>query len=248
MLNLLAGAMLVNNPDTPLDDIYRTWVAVELYDPMVSGSYLQQPVHPTNPEAWKNFKAFMQAAWKVFEGAYYIGRHIYLEHDQPPCDPYIMFREIDRRFLDDWDPGASEKVRATKENLPPLMRDKEAAMEKALGLSAILDIPSLGLDKKTADNFKMMIDAMVLYVKMCLCITRAGYLARIAMESGLPEDWAALKKSIPPLYNWSGEAEGFLKDTDYPYYVYARLPADKMRTFAQSLEALPGLHQRESRV
>jgi hypothetical protein len=215
---------------------------------MISGSCLQQPIHPRNPEAWKNFKAFMQAAWKVFEGAYYIGRHIYLEHDQPPCDPYIMFREIDRRFLDDWDPGASEKARATKENLPPIMRDKEEALEKALGLSALLNIPSLGLDKKTAENFKIMIAAMVLYVKMCLRVTMSGYLARIAMESGLPEDYDALKKSIPPLYDWSGEAEGFLKDTDYPYYVYARLPADKMRIFARSLEALPGPGQGKSQI
>ena len=46
MVNLLAGSMLSLNLDTPLDDIYKTWVNESLYNPLISGSYIQRPVHP----------------------------------------------------------------------------------------------------------------------------------------------------------------------------------------------------------
>jgi hypothetical protein len=132
--------------------------------------------------------------------------------------------------------------------MPRIIADKEKAPERMTQLPAVLDIPSLGLDERTAANYKLMIDVMMLYVKMCVNITKAGYLARIVLEGGDGEDWDALRKAVPPLYAWSDEADRFLQGTDYPYYIYARLPADKMRIFAQSLEALPGYHSGKDRI
>ena len=235
MANLLAGSMLAANLDTPLDDIYKLWVDKYLYNPLISGSYLQQPIHPSNPEAWKKLKAFVQLAWKVFEKSYYIKKHIFLEHDQAPYTLEMLFRDIDKRFLDDWEPGASERAKAKKENLAAIFAEKDESLMLAAQLRETLDIPSLGLDEKTAADYSIMIDAMVLYTEMCVLVAKSGYATRVALETGDGEMLALARSFLPQMDEWSARADAFLENTEYPYYFYGRLPSLRMNLYTAHL-------------
>ncbi len=237
MVNLLAGSMLSLNLDTPLDDIYKTWVNESLYNPLISGSYIQRPVHPQNPDAWKNLKAFMQLSWKVFEKSYYIKKHIFLEHDQAPYTLEMLFRDIDKRFLDDWEPQASERVKATKENLPSIFAEKDEALALAAQLKKTLDIPSLGLDEKTAADYNVMLDAMVYYVQMCVLVAKSGYTARIALETNDAQMLALTESLLVELDDWCKRVDAFLAGKEYPYYFFGRLPSQRVRLYTAHLRA-----------
>lgn len=237
MVNLLAGSMLSLNLDTPLDDIYKTWVNESLYNPLISGSYIQRPVHPQNPDAWKSLKAFMQLSWKVFEKSYYIKKHIFLEHDQAPYTLEMLFRDIDKRFLDDWEPHASERVRAAKENLPSIFAEKDEALALAAQLKKTLDIPSLGLDEKTAADYNVMLDAMVYYVQMCVLVAKSGYTARIALETNDAQMLALTESLLVELDDWCKRVDAFLAGKEYPYYFFGRLPSQRVRLYTAHLRA-----------
>ena len=237
MVNLLAGSMLSLNLDTPLDDIYKTWVNESLYNPLISGSYIQRPVHPQNPDAWKNLKAFMQLSWKVFEKSYYIKKHIFLEHDQAPYTLEMLFRDIDKRFLDDWEPQASERVRAAKDNLPSIFAEKDEALALAAQLKKTLDIPSLGLDEKTAADYNVMLDAMVYYVQMCVLVAKSGYTARIALETNDAQMLALTESLLVELDDWCKRVDAFLAGKEYPYYFFGRLPSQRVRLYTAHLRA-----------
>ena len=84
MVNLYAAAILAEDLDTELDEIYRIWAETGLYNPMISGSYIQSPIKAENPGAYKKLRDFTKTVWKVYEKSGYIRGLQYLESDQPP--------------------------------------------------------------------------------------------------------------------------------------------------------------------
>lgn len=179
----------------------------------------------------------MQLSWKVFEKSYYIKKHIFLEHDQAPYTLEMLFRDIDKRFLDDWEPQASERVKATKENLPSIFAEKDEALALAAQLKKTLDIPSLGLDEKTAADYNVMLDAMVYYVQMCVLVAKSGYTARIALETNDAQMLALTESLLVELDDWCKRVDAFLAGKEYPYYFFGRLPSQRVRLYTAHLRA-----------
>lgn len=237
LVNLYAGAMLSNNLDTDLDDIYRTWTAEGLYSPMKCASCSQAPVKPSNPLAYERLRDFMKASWSAFAKVGYIRGHQYLESDQPPYT-------IDKAFeimtvihsRDDWDEGASVRVAVTAENMQVIFEEKRVGIEETKALHDILQVKTLGVTKEFAEDMTNTIDAMILFAEFCDVTTRSMYLTRYAEKTGEDKDVKAAVITLNEMEQIAAAIEGWEKGTSYPYYLYSRLHPQRIRRYAKDVE------------
>lgn len=236
LVNLYGGAMLANNLDIDLEDIYRKWVNEGLYSPLKSASQIQERVVLTNPEGWKKLRDFMKASWQAFSHAGYILGHQYLESDQPPYT-------IDKAFevmtvihsMEDWVKGASEKVAVTAENMTIIFREKKDAVDSTKALYDILDVDSLGAPASFVEDMKVTIRTLVLFAQFCEITTKAMYLTVWAEQTKNTVDIANAKDTVDALLAMAEELEQEFEGTYYPYYLYSRLHPQRIRRFAKDV-------------
>lgn len=237
LVNLYAGAMLSNNLDTDLDEIYRVWTAEGLYSPMKCASCSQIPESPSNPLDYERLRDFMKASWKAFSKAGYIRGHQYLESDQPPYT-------IDKAFeimtvihsRDDWDEGASGRVAVTAENMKVIFEEKRQAIEETKALHGILQAETLGVTEEFAKDMTNTIDAMILFAEFCDITTRSMYLTRYAEATGNEKDIAAAETVLDELEQMAVKIENWEEGTAYPYYLYSRLHPQRIYRYAKDVE------------
>jgi len=239
MVNLYAAAMLSENLNTELDDIYRTWVETGLYNPMISGSYIQSPVKAENPEAYKKLKDFTKAAWKVYEKSGYIRGLQYLESDQPPFSLFKIFDIMVNIFnREEWVPGSSASVAATVENIPAIFAEKEEGVKLAKELYGILDVESLGVPVEFARDLTNMIDTIVLFAECCRAITIVAYKTQMAINSRRASDKELAEQSLVLLDESRDNIKAKMDNVFYPYYIHSRLHPIRMDIFKEHIRGL----------
>jgi hypothetical protein len=239
MLNLYAGAMLSSDTDTKLDDIYRTWAENGISSPMQSGSYLGKLVKPTNPEAYKFLRAFMEASWLVMVKSSYVRGHVFMEDCQTPDTlkkAYDMMVNIHGR--DQWEPGASKLVEATKENIKIILEEKTEAKELLSKLPEILNVEQLGLPLETVEELEIMMDLYNYYVYAIDVSAKACFLTQCAINDSSTENIEAAKKTLPELIECKERIIKRLEGTEYPHYIYWLLDESRLEKLHEDLSRL----------
>jgi hypothetical protein len=169
LLNLIAGAMLSADVDTPTEDIYRAWLNEGLYTPLRHHTFPQNPCVPRGEKALTQLSEYMKRSWKVLEKTIYVRGHVFQENAQP-FDRVDMGYNMMVRFhgQDEWDPEASRLVEPTDENIALIFREKEEGVALAESLSTLVEVDKLGVSEEIARYFEFLNHFYVLYT----CIMR----------------------------------------------------------------------------
>lgn len=239
MVNLYASAILTENLNTELDEIYRIWVENGLYNPMISGSYVQKPVKADNPEAYKKLRDFTKAVWKVYEKSGYIRGLQYLESDQPPFSLSKIFDIMVNIFnREEWVPGSSANVAATAENIMVIFAEKDEGVALAKELYDILDVESLGVPEEFARDITNLIDTIVLFAECCRAITIVGYQTQLSINSRKASDVTQVKRSLALLDESRDNIKAKMDNVFYPYYIHSRLHPVRIDIFKEHIKGL----------
>lgn len=239
MINLFAGAMLSADTETSLNDCYRAWIKYGISSPMKSGSYLGKPVKPTNPEAYKSLRAFMEASWLVMVKSSYVRGHVFMEDCQTPDTlkkAYDMMVHIHGR--DQWEPGASKLVEATKENVEIILEEKREAKELLSKLPEILNARELGLPCETVEELEVMLDLYEFYVDAIDVSARACFLTQLALNEPTKETIEQAKKTLPELMKCRDSIVKRLEGTEYPHYIYWLLDESRLEKLYKDISRL----------
>lgn len=239
MINLFAGAMLSADTETSLDDCYRAWVEYGISSPMKSGSYISKPVKPINPEAYKNLRAFMEASWLVTVKSSYVRGHVFMEDCQTPDTlkkAYDMMVYIHGR--DQWEPGASRLVEATRENVKIILEEKREAKDLLSTLPLILDIKGLGLPRETAEELEDMLDLYEYYIDAIDASARACFLTQLALNEPSGETIEEAGKTLPKLMQCRDRIIKRLEGTEYPHYIYWLLDESRLEKLHRDISRL----------
>ena len=237
ILNVIGGALLAKDVDRPLDDIYAAYAQHGLYPPLQAASMMAPVAVPTSPQAATVLRDFMTASWKVMEKAAYVRGHLFHEDDQY-CDTvakaYAMMVDIHGR--DDWEPGASRLVKATAENIPLVMAEKEAALAEVRRLPRILRAGELGLRAPVVAELEDMLNLYEHWVRGFVLCARGVFLTRKATLSCAVADIAAARAALPPLRAFRDEIIARLAGTHYPHYIYWLLDEKRVALFTADVE------------
>ena len=190
VLNVIAGAMLSQDIDTDIDEIYKEFARYGVLSPLKSASFIEEPTPLANPERdFVKLRDFMKACWKVMEKTVFARGLIFQDNSM---FPYTMERcfaiMLKIHSRSDWDPGADRRVDPTVENLEAIFAEKRAAVEESQALAAILEADSLGLPEYMAEDLKDMIDLYTHYTRAFELSCKACFSCRLAETTKDPAD------------------------------------------------------------
>lgn len=237
LLNVYAGALLSQNINRDLDDVYRTWVKHGFSLAIYAGSCLQKPITPAKVDAYKNLRDFMKASWAVMEKTNYVRKHLFGESVLAPNTvrkAFDMMIYIHGR--DDWEPEAYKNVEPTEENIKIVISEKNAALHEVQQLAAILDAENLGISQENIAQINEMLDLYTYYVKMMrLCSIACFYTAKACSTKNC-EDIDRTWKILPEIAAFLYELNERLTDTNYPHYVYFMLDGTRIKSLMTDIE------------
>ena len=237
ILNVYAGAMLSQNIDLELDEIYKVWAANGYLSASRPGSHLAAPVPPTKEDAYLNLRDFMKASWRVMEKTNYVRGHLLGESVLPPDTVQKAFNMmVYIHGRDDWEPGASSLVEPTDENIAWVIREKDAALEEVKKLPAILQAETLGFPEPILKEIADMLDLYVYFVKMMRVATIACFHTRKACGTKNHTDIAAAREGIGLLEEFRNDLQARLNGSHYPHYIYFMLNEKRIVSLIKDIE------------
>jgi hypothetical protein len=238
LLNLFAGAMLTENTETDLDDVYRAWIDHGLLSSLQTGSMLQEPERPAASDALERLKAFMQRSWSILEKGIYARGHVFHENSQFPDSVwkafYIMF---DFHKRDYWDPGSTNAVRATDENIAAVVREKEEALRLVQSLPDLLDVDRLGVSESLGRDLKDLLRLYEAYIAGFHACAEACFRGQKALESGTGEDASAARACLPALAASRDALNNLLGLRSYPHLVYELIDTSRLDGIMAAIES-----------
>lgn len=239
VLNLIAGAMLSQDAETDLDDIYRAWADYGLAGPLLSESCIREPVIPASPQAVAKLKAFMTGSWSVMEKTHYIRRFVFAKSGLFPASLHEAFHIMTSYFgLGKWDPSAAGLVEPTDENIARILREKEQAMEEVDRLPAVLDARGLGVPEEMVERIEEMLELYRYYVHAAFHCARTCFLAKKVSIARTKADEAALRSALAELGQFRSALRERLAGTDYPHYYYWLLDEHRLGLLQRDVSTL----------
>lgn len=168
MLNLVAGAMLSYDLDTPMEEIYKSWAQdYGLVSPLFQDSFPQVPYRIENEKALELLQRIMTNGWKAIERALHVRGHVFNRNSQI-FDRYDLPYNIMTVFhsRDQWEPDASKRVAPTEENIPIILSEKDEAMEYAHKLAQdCIELIGYVSDENIKEYLEFLEKGFVLYVE-----------------------------------------------------------------------------------
>lgn len=197
LFNLIAGAALCNDVNVDLNDVYKRWVEEGLYSPLRHDTFAQVPCVPTAPNAVDVLKELMQRSWKILEKIEYVRGHVFQENVQV-FDRFDLAYNMMVHFhcRDDWDPGASQKVEPTDENLEIIFREKDEGVALAETLRDLIHPDELGVTDEIKEYLEFLVDMYILYAHVMRHQAHTVFLTEKARRSKAAEDIEAARATL----------------------------------------------------
>jgi hypothetical protein len=238
LLNLFGGAMLAKNPDLNLEEIYRTWLEYGLFSSLRTESCTVEPVVPQATDSVDRLMKFMKASYSVIEKTIYIRGHVFQTSGRLPYSIDDIFAVMTKHHArDDWDPGASNQLDPTAENLEKIFAEKADAIKEVDRLAELLRPDSLGLPETMIEEIKTMLDLYSWYVRAFNYAARACFLTKRALQTVSDVDKSNAFKALEELIKFREQLIVRLSGTSYPFYVYFLLEEDRLRLLIADIKA-----------
>ncbi len=239
MLNLVAGAMLSYDVNTSMDDIYRSWLADGLVSPLIEDTFQQQPCIPTSDEAAEALRTMMQLNWKIIEKAIHVRGHVFNRNCQV-FDRYDLTYNIMTVFhsREQWEPGASQRVMPTEENIKLIIAEKDEAVAMAKSLKELIAPEKLGVNQSVAKYLAFLADAFVAYVEAFRleCIT--AVLTKRAEESKKPEHIEEARATLTDYPVMAQRFYALVEEKGYSHLANYMLDGNRLMRFQADVEKI----------
>ncbi|GGG03445.1 hypothetical protein [Paenibacillus abyssi] len=237
MLNLYGGALLAGNPDIDLDAVYQAWVENGLYTSMYPESTARVPVISEASNAVERWKAFMKASWSVIEKTLYTRGHVfqYSSKISPTLEDFF-YVVTSYHSRDQWEPGASERIARTDENIWGIIAEKQAAVEEVSKLRSILEPETLGVPQLFIRELDITLDLYLYYVKNFYFAVSASFWAKKALETGEAADIRLARVAVDELSAFRIELTERMADTYYPFYMYWMLDGELLQSLENDIK------------
>ena len=239
-LNAIAGAILSNNIEADVDEIYKAWCEHGLMDEFFAGSYDQAMHKPTAPDAWIKLRDYMRASWKVMEKALYVrGNLFHYSSMFTTCMEDCYYRMISHSTLNEYEPGAFDRVEPTVENIKAIEEEKAMALAEVKLLPGILQVDTLGLPEAFTKNLKKMLELYELYVEGWSFFTPTYFYVIKAEKEKTAESISDARKAVEALteYNKRLYNETYELRLQLPHYFDRLMSYENIDLFIKSTTA-----------
>ncbi len=236
LFNLCVGAILASGAEGPMSEVASRSLALGIADPLRTESEDGAP-DGLGGETAERFARFMEASWGVMAKTTYVRGLVFTDGggQLPDSVDAALDSLVTLHGRDDWEPGASERVSPTAENLRLILAEKAEAEQGAAGLSDLLRLDRSDMPADLRASLASMLDLYRLYVKGFRKAAAACFTARLAMKSGANGDIAAARAAADDLASHADEAAAGLDKADPAHFVRRLLDPGRPRRLADDV-------------
>jgi hypothetical protein len=220
LLNLISGALLSQDINQNLDNVYKAWLQTGLFDVLIPNSMERAPV-PIPEEHLGRLKDFMQTCYSVAIKAYYVRGFLFYNDGR-------FFNDVDEAFfrmkvhagLEDWEPGANQRIDPTDENIAAIIAEKDEALAEVQKLPGILQADSLPISPEFKEHIATMLSLYHQYVsgfKLCAIGIFRAKQAELTKQSDHAQQGL---KAADDLQEYRNNIPELLGNKFYPQDVY----------------------------
>ena len=243
MLNLVAGAMLSYDIDTPMDEIYRAWAEeYGLVSPLIQDSFPQIPYRVSDTSSIEKLHSLMVYGWKAIEKAIHIRGHVFNRNSQI-FDRYDLPYNIMTVFhsRDQWEPDAHKRVEPTDENIPIILDEKDEAVMYASKVATLAkDLIGVTDDENIRAYLTFLVKAFPLYVEGFRLEAETLMYAKRA-EAGNPGYLEKAKKSLEKYDDLASRYKDIAAHKGYSGIVEYMLDGDRLIRYKHGVEKALGI-------
>lgn len=236
MLNLIAGARLAKNTNYDIDSIYKEWVQYGLLSALTTDTCNQKAYTPEAKDAWIRLKSFMKVSWRIIEKTLYIRGMVFqyssrYQHSLSEINN-VMFLHHKR---DTWEPGISNVVDPTDDNIAIILNEKIEAFKNVNMLSELLSPETLGLPEEFVAELQEILDLYKYYVMGYKLSAEAWCYVRKTQEKYSEDNITAAKEAIKTLEIFAHNLCLRLNTGKYPFYVYWMMDNQELLDLSRDL-------------
>ncbi len=240
LLNLYGAALLGDDAETDVDEIYRTWLTHP-----VSTAFSASDVGPEpgiekgdGRRAIAGLRALFEETWPVMEKALYLKGLVFQEFSMFPRgldDAWWMMEE--NQSLGDWDPSKKGVLDMTPENARSLIAEKEEALSQVRSLCRRLeeDENRMGLAARFYADLVLTFRMFVLYVEGFYHCARSCVLGKYALTTGAEADRLAAGRAVGELAECGVRLRSEVTRQGVQHYVYMLLDPDRINGLVKDL-------------
>jgi hypothetical protein len=232
LVNLYAGAILSRDASASDEAVYAAYTNGGLSTALDPESMRRARETPTAPDAAEQVQRFLAATWPIVQKALYTRGHVfqYSSKIAPTLDDFFYVAEK-YHSREQWDPGSSERVTVTRENVGAIMREKEDASEEAHRLREGLAIDQWGVSDDLASEITTTADLLVWYVDLYRHVVSLGFLAALAISTGNLSDQVRALDVADDLARFRGQLTADLGSRQWPFYLFWLFDLDLLAGF-----------------
>lgn len=236
LLNVFAGGMLSQNPELELSRVYDAWMEHGLLDAMQPESGSDKPIRSA-PEDRERWIAFMKASWKVIEKTVFVRGLLF--HDGSCMFPDSLERAFDIMLVfhdrDDWEPGASNRVKVNETNIRAILEEKAEAESELEQLPAVLGLDSLQIPESFRASLREMFTLYRSYVRGFRHCTESCFRTKQALLTREEQHRELAAVAVDALSQYRATVLQLLNEHHYPHYVNRLLDTDGLDRLVNDL-------------
>lgn len=236
ILNTIGAAMISNNLDIANDDIYKAWGDCGLFSPLISDSYKQNDCKIKNKEDLDYFTHIAKEGFTIITKGIYGKKNILALNsqifDRIEHSWYIPMVQHNR---DAWEPGCSDILNPTEENIAFLEKEKEEALEMAQDLACFIKSRKADIVPSIQEYLDFLVDAFPAYIEGFALELRT-YMYVLMAENHNVEYLEKAEKSLLLYENLAERYDELVKGKCYSHQMLYMLDGDRLLMYKKTVE------------
>jgi hypothetical protein len=233
-LNLIAGALLSQNLTQNIDDPYKAWMQIGLFDPLIPES-LEPASVPIPLKHLARLRDFMKASNAVVEKAFYIRGFLFNRNMRFPRSVEGAYVRMKGMGLEEWEPGANKRIEPTEENIAAIIAEKDAALAEVQKLPGILQADSLPVPPEFKTHIKTVLNLYIENVRGFRLCAIGIFRTKQAYVTKQSENVQQALKAADDLQQYRAEMAKLLGDTYFPVSVHRCFHLDYLDKLAKDI-------------
>ena len=235
LLNLVAGALLSQSTMQNIDDIYHAWLQTGLFDALVPESLESAPV-PIPPAYLTRLRNFMKASYAVALKTYYVRGFMFYVNGRffDNVDNALFYMKV-HAGLEDWEPGANNRIEPTEENIAAIIAEKDEALAEVQRLPGILQAGSLPIPAEFKAHIETILSLYREYVRGSRLCAIGIFRAKQATLTHQSTHAQLALKAADDLHQYRTEIANLLDNTYFPQNVHRAFDLNCLDRLVQNI-------------
>ena len=237
IVNSIGAAMIAADIDIDDKEIYAKWCKWGLASPLISDSFLQGGTEITDPADIEFFSHIVKEGYDIIRKTLYAKKNLFAINSK--CFDRVQYAHyfpLIRHNREEWEPGVTDIMKPTDENIAILRDEKAEALEQAERLGTYIRSRKPSVKPWIQEYLDFIADYFPLYVKG-FAVELISYLYTRSIEEGNTGNLEKLVESLEDFDSLAGRYDDVYTNKGYNHEILYMFDGNNLRDYKKTVEA-----------